>query len=132
MASPFRFPLFDPLYGNVEFEPAIADLASQPLVQRLRHIRLSNVDSSGLPGIANVSRYEHALGSSEVGSMRDGLAGQEADAGVVSALRQVVAHFESIFLPAEFACRPCGKVVRKGQEDLCAERLEKGPPGIAG
>ena len=63
MASPFKYPILDPLYGNVEFEPAIADLASRPLVQRLRHIRLSNVDSLGLPGIANVSRYEHALGT---------------------------------------------------------------------
>ena len=63
MASPFKYPILDPLYGNVELEPAIADLASRPLVQRLRHIRLSNVDSLGLPGIANVSRYEHALGT---------------------------------------------------------------------
>jgi HD superfamily phosphohydrolase len=63
VANPFRHPLLDPLYGNIEFEPSIADLASQPLVQRLRHIRLSNVDSLGLPGIANVSRYEHALGT---------------------------------------------------------------------
>lgn len=63
MASAFKHPILDPLYGNIEFEPAIADLASRPLVQRLRHIRLSNVDSLGLPGVANVSRYEHALGT---------------------------------------------------------------------
>ena len=63
MASAFKQAVLDPLYGSVEFEPAIADLASRPLVQRLRHIRLSNIDSLGLPGIANVSRYEHALGT---------------------------------------------------------------------
>jgi uncharacterized protein len=63
VASAFKHPILDPLYGIVDFEPAIADLASRPLVQRLRHIRLSNVDSLGLPGIANVSRYEHALGT---------------------------------------------------------------------
>lgn len=63
MISPFRNPVLDPLYGDVEFEPAISDLATRPLVQRLRQIRLSNVDSLALPGIANVSRYEHALGT---------------------------------------------------------------------
>jgi HD superfamily phosphohydrolase len=63
VASPFKYPFLDPLYGEIEFEPAIADLAARPLVQRLRHIRLSNVDSLALPGIANVSRYEHALGT---------------------------------------------------------------------
>jgi uncharacterized protein len=63
VASPFNHTFLDPLYGEIKFEPIIADLASRPLMQRLRHIRLSNVDSLALPGVANVSRYEHALGT---------------------------------------------------------------------
>src|SRR5882762_10657136 len=63
--------------------------------------------------------------------MGDGLARQEADTSVVAALGQVVTHFQSIFFPAEFACRACREVIRKGQENLCAESLEQRPPGIA-
>ena len=54
---------FDSLYGQVALEPEIADLASKPLVQRLRHVRLSNIDSLDMPGISSISRYEHALGT---------------------------------------------------------------------
>lgn len=57
MASLFEDSFFDALYGEVRMEPAIADLASRPLVQRLRHIRLSNIDSLASPGIAHISRY---------------------------------------------------------------------------
>jgi HD superfamily phosphohydrolase len=54
--------VFDPLYGYIEAPPAITDLISRPIVQRLRHVRLSNIDSLDLPGIAGISRYEHSLG----------------------------------------------------------------------
>lgn len=52
----------DPLYGLVAHEDALSQLAQAPIVQRLRHIRLSNIDSMDLPSIANLSRYEHVLG----------------------------------------------------------------------
>lgn len=52
----------DTLYGDVSFDAAISDLVQAPIVQRLRHVRLSNIDSVAMPGIANVSRYEHVLG----------------------------------------------------------------------
>jgi uncharacterized protein len=63
VASPFEQSFFDPLYGETHFEAAIADLATRPLVQRLRRIRLSNIDSLASPGISNISRYEHSLGT---------------------------------------------------------------------
>lgn len=53
----------DALYGPVELPAPVAALVSQPIVQRLRHIRLSNIDSVDLPGFSNISRYEHALGA---------------------------------------------------------------------
>jgi uncharacterized protein len=63
VANPFEGPFLDPLYGEIRLEEAIADLATRPLVQRLRHVRLSNIDSLASPGISNISRYEHALGA---------------------------------------------------------------------
>ncbi len=52
----------DPLYGDVEIPHPIDVLAKDATVQRLRHIRLSNIDSLQMPGIANISRFEHSLG----------------------------------------------------------------------
>jgi HD superfamily phosphohydrolase len=52
----------DPLYGDIRLEHPLSALVMAPLVQRLRHVRLSNVDSLDAPGIANISRYEHSLG----------------------------------------------------------------------
>src|SRR5207245_4855360 len=52
----------DALYGSVGFNNPIAELAGIPLMQRLRYVRLSNIDSIDMPGISNVSRYEHSLG----------------------------------------------------------------------
>lgn len=55
--------IFDSLYGEIVFSQDLSHLAQGPPVQRLRHVRLSNVDSPSMPGIANISRYEHALGA---------------------------------------------------------------------
>jgi len=54
--------LSDSLYGEIELDAEIYDLMRCPLVQRLRYIRLSNIDSLSMPGIANISRYEHSIG----------------------------------------------------------------------
>jgi uncharacterized protein len=52
----------DPIYGHVRLNEALATLVMKPLVQRLRHVRLSNIDSVDIPSIANLSRFEHVLG----------------------------------------------------------------------
>src|SRR5215213_3141277 len=52
----------DALYGEIEICPEIYELIKCPLVQRLRQVRLSNIDSVCMPGIANLSRYEHSIG----------------------------------------------------------------------
>lgn len=52
----------DPLYGEIEFASPIAELIATPAVQRLKRIRLSNIDSIDMPAIAGVSRFEHVLG----------------------------------------------------------------------
>jgi uncharacterized protein len=58
-----QFHVRDPLYGGIEFEISLANLIRLPVMQRLRHVRLSNIDSVDLPGIANISRFEHVLGA---------------------------------------------------------------------
>lgn len=60
--------MFDALYGDVTFSETTADLVLRPLVQRLRQVRLSNIDSLQMPGIANISRFEHALGTAYLAS----------------------------------------------------------------
>lgn len=60
--------IIDALYGVTRLEPHLVDLLKLPIVQRLRHVRLSNIDSIDMPGIANISRYEHALGTAHLAS----------------------------------------------------------------
>lgn len=57
-----RFRIIDALYGEVEFSKELSALIWLTPIQRLRHVRLSNIDSLEMPGISNISRYEHALG----------------------------------------------------------------------
>lgn len=62
--SPKLINITDALYTDVSFDDHLSSLISRPVIQRLRHVRLSNVDSVAMPGIANISRYEHVLGVS--------------------------------------------------------------------
>lgn len=62
MSSLMRQSLLDPLYGRIDFDDALTALVRTPAVQRLRHVRLSNIDSVDIPAIANLSRFEHVLG----------------------------------------------------------------------
>ncbi len=52
----------DSLYGNIAFDSDMSGLLQTPVIQRLRHVRLSNIDSTMMPGIASLSRFEHVLG----------------------------------------------------------------------
>ncbi len=62
MRSRREIRILDPLYGDIVLNGPIADLSCTPGIQRLREIRLSNIDSICMPGIANISRYEHSIG----------------------------------------------------------------------
>ena len=52
----------DSLYGQISLDNDVSTLILLPVLQRLRHVRLSNIDSLNMPGIANLSRFEHAIG----------------------------------------------------------------------
>jgi HD superfamily phosphohydrolase len=60
--------IYDALYGEVILDETTADLVWRPLVQRLRQVRLSNIDSLDMPGVANISRFEHSLGVTHLAS----------------------------------------------------------------
>lgn len=66
-ASTFRL-LADPLYGLVALDTFLAQLISQPELHRLRNVRLSNINSFLLPGGANISRFEHSVGTAILAS----------------------------------------------------------------
>lgn len=55
--------VFDPLYGLIAFSEEIESLAKTSAVQRLRKVRLSNIDSFDNPGISQISRFEHVVGA---------------------------------------------------------------------
>ncbi len=75
MKSRREIRILDPLYGDVVLNGPIADLSRTPAIQRLREIRLSNIDSLSMPGIANISRYEHSIGTAYLAS-RIGFSGR--------------------------------------------------------
>ena len=58
--SPLRF--FDPLYGRVELDDLEGRLVLSPEFQRLRCIRMCNINSMLVSGASEISRFEHSVG----------------------------------------------------------------------
>ncbi len=55
--------IYDPLYGLIYLPDSIWDIIPSPELQRLREVRLCNINSLCLTGGANINRYEHAIGT---------------------------------------------------------------------
>jgi len=55
--------IYDPLYGAIYLSDFIWDIISCPELQRLREVRLCNINSFSLTGAANINRYEHSIGT---------------------------------------------------------------------
>ncbi len=55
--------IFDCLYGKIEFDEKTYKCMLSPEVQRLREVRLGNINSLCLTGSANNNRYEHSIGT---------------------------------------------------------------------
>jgi len=81
----------DALHGEVQLDERIAKLAAAPVIQRLRHVRLSNIDSLSMPGIANLSRYEHVLGVAYLAS-RTGLRRRISDLNYLALMAAALLH----------------------------------------
>ena len=54
--------IVDPLYGRMRFRGFIGELLFAPEVQRLREVRLANIDLVQFPGFAEISRFQHSAG----------------------------------------------------------------------
>ncbi|WP_144063011.1 hypothetical protein [Litchfieldella anticariensis] len=59
-ARKMRF--YDPLYGVVELTEFEYSLIFLPEVQRLRYVRMCNINSLLITGASEISRFEHVLG----------------------------------------------------------------------
>ncbi len=55
--------VFDALYGPVYYPEYLWKVSLCPEFQRLREVRLCNINSLCLTGGANINRYEHSLGA---------------------------------------------------------------------
>lgn len=55
--------IYDPLYGAIDLPDFVWDTISCSELQRLREVRLCNINSLCLTGGANINRYEHAIGT---------------------------------------------------------------------
>jgi len=55
--------IYDALYGSYPLEPDIVPLLSTPELQRLREVRLCNINCLTFTGASNINRYEHSLGT---------------------------------------------------------------------
>lgn len=53
---------WDPLYGRIDFSDFEFRLVRLPEVQRLRYIRMCNINSLLVTGASEISRFEHTIG----------------------------------------------------------------------
>lgn len=54
--------VLDPLYGRTNLSDFEFDLISLPEIQRLRYVRMCNINSLLITGASEISRFEHTLG----------------------------------------------------------------------
>lgn len=55
--------IWDALYGKIEFDPIVYKCMMAPEVQRLREVRLCNINSLCITGSSNTNRFEHSVGT---------------------------------------------------------------------
>lgn len=55
--------IWDALYGKIDFSPFIYKCMLSPEVQRLREVRLCNINSLFITGSSNTNRFEHSVGT---------------------------------------------------------------------
>ena len=55
--------IYDCLYGEMDFDKIVYQCMLTPEMQRLREVRLGNINSLFLTGSANINRFEHSVGT---------------------------------------------------------------------
>lgn len=63
--DPSRY-ILDPLYGRVDLPSYVWITSTVPELQRLREVRMCNINSLSLTGAASVNRFEHAIGTAHL------------------------------------------------------------------
>src|SRR5882762_6966065 len=58
--------ILDSLYGVIHLPSYVWDVLTTPEIQRLREVRLCNINSLCLTGGANINRFEHSLGTAHL------------------------------------------------------------------
>lgn len=53
---------WDPLYGRIDFSEFENNLLLLPEIQRLRYVRMCNINSMLVTGASEISRFEHIIG----------------------------------------------------------------------
>lgn len=54
--------IFDPLYGVMQISGEEFSIIKSPEIQRLRYVRMCNINSMLVTGASEISRFEHVLG----------------------------------------------------------------------
>ena len=109
MSKPDYFKCLDALYGDITFGEPLVSLQRLPVIQRLRHVRLSNIDSLSTPGVSGSSRYEHAVGTAYLASK----------AGIIQSLTEEERFcFLSAAMLHDSAITPYGHLVEEAMQYL--------------
>lgn len=61
--------IWDALYGKIEFDSLTYKCMLSPEMQRLREVRLCNINSLCITGSANINRFEHSVGTAYLASI---------------------------------------------------------------
>jgi len=92
--------IFDVLYGKIDFSTLVYKCMLSPEVQRLREVRLCNINSLCITGSANINRFEHSIGTAYLATVNINsrmhnylhLTNNEKDIFIIAALLHDVAN----------------------------------------
>lgn len=69
--------IWDALYGKIEFSPLVYKCMLSPEMQRLREVRLCNINSLCITGSSNTNRFEHSVGTAYLAAINIEAAAQK-------------------------------------------------------
>ena len=114
----------DSLYGRLELPAIVSKLAaSDPLILRLREVRMPNIPFVSYPSFAGVTRFEHSLGVAHLAwwwAKRNRLGRDEAEALALAGLYHDAASPAFSHLFEEFLSRNGFDHERALEDVLCA------------
>lgn len=125
--------IWDALYGKIEFSPLIYRCMLTPEVQRLREVRLCNINSLCITGSANTNRFEHSVGTAYLAKIniesfsqkRLNLSKQDKENFVIAALLHDIANgpFGHSY---EYIREKKGFVPEQGLNDVFSDNITTG------